>query len=462
MQTSKLASRTKKPEVTSLIYGKMAPQAPDLEGAILGAMMLEPHKLQDVLELIESEEVFYSDANQRIFKAIKTLHDAGSKIDLMLISEQLRRTNELEMVGGSYYVTRLTREVVSSAHIEAHCRVILEKYLLRNTIKVCGEAIGDCYENSGDVFDILDTMQVELENMSMSCVKKDYSHVSKTASDLMTDIAERMGKENKIIGIPSGFPELDKVTGGWESTNVTILAARPAVGKTAFALNLLMNAFFMGNVNVGMFSLEMSAPQLIQRMLANMSQIELNKIRGATLNQSEFDKLYQFKTKLDKAGIYIDDTAGITSRELRIKAKKMKRKHNVGLIIIDYLQLMSGDAKSQNREQEISKISRDIKVMAKDLGVHVIALSQLNRQVESRGMDNQEPKLSDLRESGSIEQDADTVIFLYNDGSIKISVAKNRHDRNAKFSAMFEGCYQTFHGVTEINTAQVVSSFKTL
>lgn len=458
MQTNQRKSKI----ITSNVieYGKMQPQALDVERAVLGAMVLEPDKMRDVLEIVQSPDVFYSDANQRVYAAIRRIFDKGGCVDFMTVIEELRKCSELEMVGGSYYISELMRDVVSAAHIEEHSRIVLQKYLLRELIKVSGDVISRSYEESEDVFDILDNAQSHFEEMAMSSVKKDYVQAGKPADKVLQNIAERMGSDVKMIGIPSGFPELDKVTGGWEKTNLIILAARPAVGKTAFALNILLNAFFRSNVNVGMFSLEMSATQLVQRMLASMSKIELNKIRNANLSQSEFDTLYDLKKKIDKSGIYIDDTAGITSREMRIKAKKMVRKHKVGLIVIDYLQLMSGDTKSQNREQEISKICRDIKVMAKDLDVPIIALSQLNRSVESRGKDNQEPMLSDLRESGSIEQDADSVIFLYNQDGIKISVAKNRHDRNAKFSAMFEGQYQTFHGITENDAQPKIDNFK--
>lgn len=459
---SKSKDRNKKTEMPDLVYGKIAPQALDVERAVLGAMMFEPDKMRDVLEIIQSADVFYSDANQRVYSAIRSLYDECGKADFMMVTQRLRQTGDLEIVGGSYYVSEIMRDVVSSAHIEEHSRIVLQKYLLRELIRVSGDVIVKSYSEEEDVFEILDGAQTHFEEMAMSSVKKDYVQAGKPAGKVLENIAERMGSDNKMIGIPSGFAELDKVTGGWEKTNLIILAARPAVGKTAFALNLLMNAWAKSGVPVGMFSLEMSATQLIQRMLASMSKIELNKIRNANLNQAEFDILYNFKNKIGKSGIYIDDTAGITSREMRIKAKKMVRKHKVGLIVIDYLQLMSGDTKSQNREQEISKICRDIKVMAKDLDVPVIALSQLNRSVESRGKDNQEPMLSDLRESGSIEQDADAVIFLYNQDGVKISVAKNRHDRNAKFSAMFEGQYQTFHGVSEIATAQQIDTYKPL
>mgnify|MGYP000573661834 CR=1 FL=1 len=440
--------RRKKPDMSPMLYGKMPPQSTDIEGAVLGACMLNPNSLEDVLTIIPEGECFYADANQRIYAALKRMSTAGTRIDFMTVCEELRKSSELEMVGGSYYVTGLTRDVVSSANIEEHALIIMQKYMSRESIRISGEVINDAYEDSTDIFDLINSTQTKFEELMTNKVRKDFRHISSGASEVLAKTYELMNSEVKLAGIPSGFPELDRLIGGWEDGTLTVIGARPRIGKTAFALNLAMNAYFnqVKSKPVGIFSLEMSEAQLIQRILANRASVALNKIRKGTCDKLEFETLSRGKTELDTAGIYIDDTAAIKLRELRIKAKKMKRKHDVGLIIIDYLQLMTGDDNIKFREQEIAGISSGLKSLAKDLGIPIIALAQLNRGVESRT--DPEPQLSDFRESGSIEQDADTVIFLYRTkdsrGEIIVSVAKSRHDREDKLVAYFIGEYQRF------------------
>ncbi len=475
--SNKLATRTKKPEIPSLIYGKMAPQAPDLEGAVLGAIMLEPQKLAEVLEIIQSPECFYSDANQRIYTSIRRLFDKGSRIDFMTVCEDLRKNNELEMVGGSYYVTSLTRDVVSSAHIEEHARIVMQKYILRELIRMSGEIIGDAYENSSDVFDLLDKAETNLYEITDKHLRKNFSGINSILSRTIHEIEQQANKKDDLTGVPSGFKDLDKITSGWQRTDLIILAARPAVGKTAFALNLVMNAALNNTQTTGVafFSLEMSAGQLVKRMLSAVTDVPLGKITKGQLAEHEIVQIHQRMGKLSAANIFIDDQAALNIFELRAKCRRLKQKYNIGLVIIDYLQLMQGSIeRGGNREQEISKISRDLKGLAKELEIPIIALSQLNRGVESRKDGAKLPQLSDLRESGAIEQDADMVMFLYRpdyygleknpDGDVIpgetwINIAKHRNGKTdiVKVKANLE--LQRFEDMPETNSFGITDSF---
>ncbi|HMN32579.1 MAG: replicative DNA helicase [Chitinophagaceae bacterium] len=414
--TNKYTTRTKKPEIPSLIYGKIAPQATELEGAVLGAIMLEPQKLAEVLEIIQSPECFYSDANQRIYASIRRLFDKGTRIDFMTVCEDLRKNNELEMVGGSYYVTSLTRDVVSATHIEEHARIVMQKYILRELIRMSGEIIGEAYENSSDVFDLLDKAETNLYEITDKHLRKNFSSINSILSKTIHEIEQQANKKEDLTGVASGYIDLDRVTSGWQKTDLIILAARPAVGKTAFALNLVMNAALNTKqpTGVAFFSLEMSAGQLVKRMLSAVTDVPLGKITKGQLAEHEIVQIHQRMGKLASANIFIDDQAALNIFELRAKCRRLKQKYNIGLVIIDYLQLMQGSIeKGGNRQEEVSKISRDLKGLAKELEIPIIALSQLNRGLESRKDNAKMPQLSDLRESGAIEQDADMVMFLY-------------------------------------------------
>jgi replicative DNA helicase len=414
--STKLNTRTKKTDISSLLYGKVAPQAPDLEGAVLGAIMLEPAKLAETLEIIQSPECFYSDANQRIYACIRRLFDKGARIDFMTVCEDLRKNSELEMCGGSYYVTSLTRDVVSSANIEEHARIVMQKYIMRELIRMSGEVINTAYEDSSDVFDLLDKAETNLYEITDKHLRKNFSSINSILARTIAEIESQANKKDDLTGVASGFTDLDKITSGWQKTDLIILAARPAVGKTAFALNLVMNSALhkTNPTGVAFFSLEMSAGQLVKRMLSAVTEVPLDKITKGQLADHELVQIHQRMTKLAQANIFIDDQAALNIFELRAKCRRLKQKYNIGLVIIDYLQLMQGSVdKGGNREQEISKISRDLKGLAKELEIPIIALSQLNRGVENRKEGNKLPQLSDLRESGAIEQDADMVMFLY-------------------------------------------------
>jgi replicative DNA helicase len=351
------------------------------------------------------------------------------------------------MIGGAYYVTKLTNAVVSTANIETHSRIILQKFIQRELIRISGEIIGDAYEDSTDVFDLLDDAESKLFEITNNHLRKNFDSIDTVLVKTIQRIEDLRHKQEEITGVPSGFPSLDRITYGWQPTDLIILAARPSVGKTAFALNLARNAALHPTkpVPVAFFSLEMSSAQLVQRILSAESEIYMEKIARGRLEEHEMKQLYKKGIdRLAKAPIFIDDTPALNIFELRAKCRRLKNKHNVGFIIIDYLQLMSGtgDNRNGNREQEISRISRDLKGLAKEIQVPIIALSQLSRAVESRKEGEKIPQLSDLRESGAIEQDADMVMFLYrpeyygitanemgesNKGETHVKIAKHRN-----------------------------------
>jgi replicative DNA helicase len=433
-------------DLSTMVYGKVPPQAKDLEEAVLGAIMLEKGAFDAIADIIKPES-FYVESHQRIFKAIQSLYQKSQPIDILTVVEELRSREELEMVGGPYYVTKLTNSVVSSANIEAHSRIIQQKFIQRELIRISGEIISDAYEDSTDVFDLLDQAESKIYDVSSTQLKKNYDVISSVLVSTVRRIEDLRHKNEDFSGVPSGFSKLDRVTYGWQNTDLIILAARPSVGKTAFALNLARNAALHPTkpTPVAIFSLEMSAGQLVQRFLAAESEIWLEKIARGKLEEHEMEQLYKRGIqKLAQAPIYIDDTAALNIFELRAKCRKLKVSNDIGLIVIDYLQLMSGtgENRNSNREQEISNISRNLKSLAKELNVPIIALSQLSREVEKRKEGNNIPKLSDLRESGAIEQDADMVMFLYRPelhditanemgestrGEIQVRIAKHRN-----------------------------------
>ena len=437
--------RKPKADLGSMVFGKIPPQAKELEEAILGAIMLEKGAFDTVVEILKPE-CFYVDANQRIFKAMQSLAVKSLPIDLLTVVEELKFKEDLELVGGPYYITRLTNAVVSSANIDTHARIVLQKFIQRELIRISGEIIGDAYEDSTDVFDMLDVAESKLFEITNNHLRKNFDDIETVLIKTIHRIEDMRLRQDDITGVPTGFPTLDKITYGWQPTDLIVLAARPSVGKTAFALNLARSAAMHPTkpTAVGFFSLEMSSSQLVQRILSAESEIHLEKIARGKLEDYEMRQLYDKGiNKLSKAPIFIDDSAALNIFELRAKCRRLKNKHNIGMIIIDYLQLMSGSAdRNSNREQEISKISRDLKGLAKELQVPIIALSQLSREVEKRKESNKIPQLSDLRESGAIEQDAYMVLFLYrpeyhdittnehgesNKGDTFVKIAKHRN-----------------------------------
>lgn len=432
-------------DVSSMVFGKIQPQVIEIEKAVLGAIMLEARAFEIVSEVL-TENAFYLDSHQHIFGAMKNLSQRNQPIDFLTVVEELRRMEQLELVGGPFYITKLSDGIVSSAHLEIHARIVLEKFIQRELVRIGNEIITDAYDETTDVFDLLDSSEEKLMGLASNYLKTDYNHISTSLTNVVKRIEHLKTVDSDITGITSGYPKLDSITHGWQDTDLIILAARPSTGKTAFALNLARNACRYGNKAVAVFSLEMSADQLTQRMLSAESNVWLKYIKTGKLNDYQTKMLHEKGVNsLFKAPVYIDDTAALTVMELRAKARRMKTKHNVGLIIIDYMQLMHGDKsdrRTNNREQEISKISRELKALAKTLSIPIIALSQLSREVEKRG--SKMPQLSDLRESGAIEQDADMVMFLYRpskedmkrDPDLKnkgqLSIAKHRNGELAE------------------------------
>lgn len=401
----------------TMVYGKVPPQDIPSEKAVLGAILLEHHALAEVQDLLTPEK-FYLEAHQLIYRTALNLDAKGQPVDTITIVMELKRCGDLEKVGGSYYVTELTKNMVSSANIVAHARIIAEMWMARQVIVAGGEMIRDGYETGIDAFDLVDRAEASIARIMDSNDRGKITPIDSALAKFATRLAHLRTLDSSMTGIPSGYDSLDRITHGWQDTDLIILAARPAVGKTAFALNLLRHAAVKAAkpIPTAFFSLEMSEGQLMERLVSAESEIFLERIKTGQLNDHEMEHLYKKGINtLANAPIFIDDTPALNIFELRAKCRRLKNKHNVGFIIIDYLQLMSGtgEGKNGNREQEISRISRDLKSLAKELQVPIIALSQLSRAVESRKESDRIPQLSDLRESGAIEQDADMVMFLY-------------------------------------------------
>ena len=405
---------------TAMEAGKLPPQAPELEQAVLGALMLERNAVNEAIDILQPES-FYVDAHRKIFDAILGLFRNDQPIDILTVTEELKKRGDLEMVGGPFYISQLTNKVASSANVQYHARIISQKHILRELIRISAETMHDAYDDSSDVFDLLDKTEQDLYAITSGNLKRNYEPMSDLIQVAIEQIENAKTKTGGVSGVPTGFVQLDKLTAGWQRSDMVIVAARPAMGKTAFVLSMARNIAVEHKRAVAVFSLEMSSTQLVTRLIASEAGISSEKLRKGDLNDAEFTILHQHIARLTNAPIFIDDTPGLNIFELRAKARRLKSQHNVDLIIIDYLQLMTagGDSKGGNREQEISSISRSIKSIAKELDIPIIALSQLSRAVETRGGDKR-PMLSDLRESGAIEQDADIVCFLYRPEYYKI------------------------------------------
>ncbi|MEQ8924665.1 MAG: replicative DNA helicase [Fulvivirga sp.] len=439
--------------------GKLPPQAIDLEEAVLGALMLEKDALSTVIDILTPES-FYQDSHKEIYKAIVVLFNNSEPVDMRTVVSQLRKNGKLELVGGSYYIAELTSKVSSAANIEYHARIVTEMAIKRELIKVASEIHHDAYEDTTDVFQLLDKTESALFEISEANIRKNYDNMTSLMAQAIHELEERKNHKDGLTGVPSGFTALDRVTSGWQKSDLVIIAARPGMGKTAFVVSALRNAAVDFNQAVAIFSLEMSSVQLVNRLISAEAQLESEKIKKGNLEDYEWQQLIHKTNKLSKAPIFIDDTPALSILELRAKCRRLKAQHDVQLIVIDYLQLMSGDSSKGggNREQEIASISRALKGIAKELDVPVIALSQLSRAVETRGGDKR-PQLSDLRESGSIEQDADMVMFLYRpeyygitedengmptSGVGEVIIAKHRNGSLENVQLKFIGKYTKF------------------
>ena len=403
---------TENQSVVNLSDGKIPPQAIDLEEAVLGAMLIDEKGVNEIIELL-SPEVFYKKSHQLIYESIERLFRESEPIDLLTVSADLKKNKNFESAGGDFYLINLSQKVSSSAHIEFHSRIILQKYIQRKLITISNEIIQKSYNESTDVIDLLDEAESKLYDVAQGNIKTSTESAQNLVIRAKTRI-EEIAKQDGLSGVSTGFEKLDALTSGWQPSDLVIIAARPGMGKTALALSMARNISVKQNIPVAFFSLEMSSVQLITRLISSETGLSSDKLRTGKLADHEWQQLNIKVSDLESAPLFIDDSPSLTIFELRAKARRLASSHGIKLIIIDYLQLMNigSSNKAGNREQEISTISRNLKALAKELDIPVIALSQLSRAVETRG-GTKRPILSDLRESGAIEQDADIVSFLY-------------------------------------------------
>lgn len=455
--------------------GKLPPQAVDIEQIVLGAMMLEKNAVSKTIDILKPAS-FYDPKHQYIYAAIRELFASTNPIDLITVSTLLKKRGELEASGGAAYLSQLTNRVASAAHIEYHARVISEKHIKRELIRMSSDIIRDSYDDTKDVFDVMGSAEGELFQIAENNMGKQVQNLQSVVLEAIEEIEKASQNSDGISGVPTGFFDLDKLTSGWQRSDMIVIAARPAMGKTAFVLSMARNTAVDYGKAVALFSLEMSSVQLVKRLISSEARIHAEKLRKGNLREDEFQQLHTRITKLATAPIFIDDTAGLSVFDLRAKCRRLKMQHNIELVIIDYLQLMSAkDGKGGgNREQEISTISRSIKEIAKELNVPIIALSQLSRSVEQRGGDKR-PVLSDLRESGAIEQDADIVGFIYrpdyygfledeegnpNNGIGEIIIAKHRNGATDRVRLRFVQEYARFENIESFEGNIMNDSFK--
>lgn len=399
-------------ESLGLEMGKKPPQALEIEEAVLGALMLEPSAVTDVLDII-SPECFYKESNRKIFSAISSLASKHAPVDLFTVSEELKSTGDLEIVGGVSFLSQLSMKIGAAAHIDYHAKLLLQKFIQRELITISYGVQKEAFDDAVSVDELLDTTQQKIFTLSDRNMRKDSQIIQYVINEAINDLESNQLREDGLSGLPSCYTSIDKVTLGWQPADLVIVAARPSMGKTAFVLTMARN-MAVRNIPVAFFSLEMSSVQLVKRLMISETGLDARKIKGgAKLEDYEWEQLHSRLKDLVKAPLYIDDTPSLSINELRSKARKLVSIHGVKIIIIDYLQLMTGPPELRGmREQEVSAISRSLKAISKELNIPVIALSQLSRAVETRG-GSKRPQLSDLRESGAIEQDADLVLFIH-------------------------------------------------
>ena len=467
-----ISSRKARLNTTVSSMGKLPPQALDLEEAVLGALMLEKDALSAVIDILKPE-VFYHEAHQKIFAAIHMLFEKSKPVDILTVTSELRQMGTLEMVGGAYYITNLTNRVASAANIEYHARIISQKYIQRELIRISTDIITNAYEDTTDIFDLLDHAEKGLFDIAQNNLRRDTQKMDDIIKQSLATLEELRTKTDGLTGVPTGFTGLDRITGGWQKQDLVIIAARPAMGKTAFVLTCARNATVDFQKPTVVFSLEMSSVQLVNRLISGEAEIEQEKIRKGNLQEWEWQQLHSKIGRLTEAPLLIDDTPALNIFEFRAKCRRLKSQYDIQLVIVDYLQLMHGKGEGGkgggNREQEIGSISRALKSVAKELDVPVLALSQLSRAVESRpGLQGKRPMLSDLRESGSIEQDADMVLFLYRPeyygitedeqgrsqaGIGEVIIAKHRNGETGIVPLRFIGKFVKFTDLEEDFTA---------
>jgi replicative DNA helicase len=392
-------------------YGKLPPQAIEVEEAVLGALMLERDAYVTVADIVDTGS-FYKDEHQKIFEAIKFLSTHEKPVDLLMVTQELKNREQLEEIGGASYITQLTRRVASAAHIEFHARIIAQKFIQRELIRVSSEIQSKSYDDTLDVDDLIDFSETSLFKIAEGNIKKETRPIRPVLKEAIDLIELARHRKDGLSGVPSGFTAIDRITSGWQKTDLIIIAARPSMGKTAFVLSMARNMAVDHTKSVAVFSLEMSSIQLINRLISAETELSSQKIKNGRLEDWEWVHLHNKISRLDKAPIFIDDTPALSIFEFRAKCRRLKMQHDIQCVIVDYLQLMTAGIDMRgSREQEVSTISRSLKAIAKELEIPIIALSQLNRSVESR--EGKRPQLSDLRESGAIEQDADIVCFIH-------------------------------------------------
>ena len=407
--------------------GRVPPQAVEIEMAVLGAMLLEKEAISKALEILD-ESVFYKPSHQMIFKAMVSLFEKNEAVDSITLVEELRRRAQLDEIGGHVYISELTMRVTSAANVEYHAKIVLEKALLRNLISASTEMTSRAFNETEDALDLLDDAEQKIFQISEKRMKKSFMSMRDAVFNTMEMLESIHGKHSGVTGVPSGFSQLDNLTGGFQPSDLVIVAGRPSMGKTALVLSAARNAAIDHSVPVAFFSLEMSSQQLVLRLICAEARVNAHNVRTGRLPDDQWRQLSTRIGKLHAAKIFIDDTPALGILELRAKARRLKVEHNVGMVIVDYLQLMQGPKSAQSREQEISMISRSLKALAKELNVPVLALSQLNRAVEARS--DKRPVLADLRESGAIEQDADVVLFVHRPEMYGIKVEGDKSVEN--------------------------------
>ena len=420
-------------DVTDSIH-KLPPQNLEAEASILGGVLLDNEAINTVIELVKADDL-YRESHRKIYRAMVDLWDRNEPVDLITLSDQLKARGELEDVGGSAYLAELASQVPTAANIAYYARIVREKAILRHLIRTSTDIATRGMEERGDVDDFLDDAERAIFDISEDRVRASFVRVGDVMTDTIKKVDELYHRKEMVTGVPTGYRDLDRLTAGFQPSDLLIVAGRPGMGKTAFALNIAVNAALQG-IGVAIFSLEMAMEQLVLRMLCSEARVDHSRLRTGYLREHEFPALVKTAGQLGDAPVYIDDTPAITVLEVRAKTRRLlrDRTRKIGLVIIDYLQLMRGHRDSPNREQEISEISRSLKALAKELRVPVVALSQLNRRVEERG--DKHPQMADLRESGAIEQDADVIMFVYRDdaydanknpGVAEINIAKQRN-----------------------------------
>ena len=431
------------------------PHSDDAEMAVLGSMLASKEAVSQTIQWLGPEH-FYKDGNGKIFSVMLNLFDKGEPIDTVSVIDLLKKNKDLESVGGAYYVTGLVESVPTAAHAERYSKIVLEKALLRNLINLSHDIAKEAYDDSQEVGDILDTVEQSIFRITQNRLKGGFKHIDPILVEAFEKLEHINAQSGNVIGVPSGLLDLDDITSGFQNGDLIIIAGRPGMGKTALALSMLRNAALEGGVGVGMFSLEMANHQLAMRLLCAEARVDSHFVRTGNLPKTHWKNLSIAVGSLAVAPIYLDDTPALTVLELRAKARRLKAEHNIGMIVVDYLQLMQGPKGVESRQQEISVISRSLKALAKELDIPVVALSQLSRAVEQRA--DKQPQLSDLRESGAIEQDADVVIFLYrqwlytqddeDEGKAKIIVAKQRNGPTGVLDASFISKYARYENLS--------------